>query len=202
MSDEFQVVRAHPLLTEYVDDLQTKNSESLSFYPRQVFEREVEIGRIFLGLLNGEPCGYIYVGSNAKQDVRCHQVCIEYDARRRLYGAALVVAMEDYAQEGNALSISLRCGFDLEANDFWHSMGYGCIATQEGGARRGRTINVWRKQLQETLFGDFIEPAIGSASQGAWKRHWKKHGSTGILTQFHRGDTLREYRATIMEDDS
>ena len=114
---DFVVVRSHPRLVEYVDALQRKNAEALSFYPKQVFERESEKGRIFLGLLNGEPCGYLYAGAQ-NRDVKLHQVCIQYDARRRLYGALIVGAMENYAEEGNATSITLRCGFDLDANNF------------------------------------------------------------------------------------
>src|SRR5262245_60657615 len=103
---DFIVVQEHPSLISYIDGLQRKNAEALSFYPRQVFEREQEKGRLFLGLLNGEPCGYIYVGALAR-DVKCHQVCIQYDARRRLYGAAIVSVMEAYAE--GATSITLRC---------------------------------------------------------------------------------------------
>ena len=139
--EDFVIVQTHPHLLIYVDSLQKKNAENVSFYPKQVFEREAEKGRIFLGLLNGEPCGYIYVGAKGG-DVKCHQVCIQYDARRRLYGAALVQALEDYAD--GSYSIMLRCGFDLDANQFWASLGYRCIDVQDGGIRRMRKINVWR----------------------------------------------------------
>ena len=108
-------------------------------------------------------------------DVKCHQVCIEYDARRNLYGAALVSVMENYANEGNASSITLRCGFDLDANTFWKSLGYICIAHHRGGARRMRTINVWRKQLYPALF-DSIEliPASGKTDASLWRKNKQK----------------------------
>jgi len=192
MSD-FVVVQDHPSLILFVDSLQRKNAEALSFYPRTVFEREHANGRIFLGLLNGEPCGYLYVGA-AGNIVRCHQVCIEYDARRRLYGAAIVAVMEHYAESNGSSAITLRCGFDLEANDFWKSMGYVCIAHQLGGVRRMRTINVWRKDIRPGLLETVaIEPSSGvtDASQ------WRKHKQTGLVTQFIRGKRMRDYRATI-----
>lgn len=193
---DFAIVQQHPMLLQYVDDLQRKNAEALSFYPRQVFERESEKGRIFLGLLNNEPSGYVYVGA-ANVDVKCHQVCIQYDARRRLYGASLVVAMEDYALRCGASSLTLRCGFDLDANDFWASLGYGVIATQTGGIRRMRTINVWRKLLAPSLFDPvFIEPARGKVDASIWAKHKK----TGIVTQFARGKAMRDYRASVLGD--
>jgi len=191
---DFQIVKVHPHLITYVDSLQKKNAEALSFYPKCVFEREAENGRLLLGLLNGEPCGYLYVGAR-KADVKCHQVCIEYDARRRLYGAALVQAMEDYAQ--GAYTLTLRCGFDLDANTFWAEMGYSCIGIQDGGIRRMRKINIWRKSLQEELFEDtIIEPAVGKTDASVWR----KNKQTGLVTQFVRGKAMRDYRAKIVKE--
>jgi hypothetical protein len=198
---DFEVVTSHPMLVDYVDSLQRKNAEALSFYPRQVFEREAEKGRIFVGLLNNEPCGYLYAGAQGR-DVKLHQVCIQYDARRRLYGAAISAAMESYAYDCKATSITLRCGFDLDANEFWRSMGYVCIGTQTGGVRRMRTINVWRKWLGLDLFSDcVIEPAKGKVDATIWRKNKK----TGIVTQFVRGKAMQEYRALLIkasEDDA
>ena len=182
----------------YIDMLQKKNAEALSFYPKQVFEREQEKGRLFLGLLNGQPCGYLYVGATGK-DVKCHQVCIEYDARRRLYGAQLVAVMEHYAQEGKSSSITLRCGFDLDANKFWNDMGYKVIMHQTGGVRRMRTINIWRKQLTPELFENIeLEPAVGKTNSTLWR----KNKQTGLVSGFNRGKKLNEYRALILSDSN
>lgn len=193
IDSNFSIVKAHPDLLLYVDHLQKKNAEALSFYPKCVFERESEKGRIFLGILNGQPAGYLYVGAHGN-DVKCHQVCIEYDARKRLYGAALVQAMEDYAH--GSYSITLRCGFDLDANSFWAAMGYNCIAVQDGGIRRMRKINVWRKSLAVELFQDLtVEPATGKADASIWR----KNKQTGLVTQFVRGKQMRDYRARILD---
>ena len=169
----FTVIQDHPDLLVYVDQLQKKNAESLSFYPKQVFEREKEKGRLFLGLLNGQPCGYIYVGAQGTT-VKCHQVCIQYDARLRMYGAALVSALETYAAEGNATSVSLRCGFDIDANKFWKALGYEVVAIVDGGVRRMRKINVWRKQLLPELFETIgVEPAVGKTNSSVWRKNKK-----------------------------
>jgi hypothetical protein len=197
VSMDFVVVQEHPSLLQYVDDLQRKNAEALSFYPKQVFEREAEKGRLFLGLLNGEPCGYIYMGAGSV-DVKCHQVCIQYDARRRLYGAALVSVMEEYAERHLASSITLRCGFDLDANEFWGEMGYGVVAKQTGGVRRMRTINVWRKEIRPGLFEPIhLEPARGKVDASLWA----KNKQTGLVTQFVRGKRMRDYRASLIGRD-
>lgn len=194
MNDDFQIVTAHPDLLLYVDSLQRKNAEALSFYPKQVFERESENGRILLGLLNGSPCGYLYVGARGV-DVKCHQVCIEYDARRRLYGARLVQAMEGYAE--GAFTVTLRCGFDLDANKFWGEMGYSVIAIVDGGIRRMRKINVWRKSLiRELLTIDrAIEPAVGKTDASVWR----KNKQVGQISQFNRGKVLKQYKHIITQ---
>lgn len=194
MPDDFCVVQVHPSMVDYVDQLQKKNAEALSFYPRTVFEREQAAGRLFLALLNGEPCGYIYAGAQGK-DVKCHQVCIQYDARRRLYGAGLVQVLESYASEGMASTVTLRCGFDIEANDFWRSLGYGVVAVHDGGIRRMRRINVWQKQLMPDLF----EPIYIDAEKGKTNSSvWAKHKTSGLVTQFVRGKKKDQYRALIL----
>lgn len=194
---DFVIVKDHPNMLLYIDDLQRKNAEALSFYPNQVFEREKENGRLYLGMLNGEPCGYIYVGA-AGGDVKCHQVCIEYDARRKFYGSMLVMAIENYANESLSSSITLRCGFDLDANKFWKEMGYNCIAVKQGGIRRNRKINVWRKYLQPQLFEqEWVEPAEGKTDATLWR----KHKETGLITGFNRGKKLDQYRLMILKKE-
>lgn len=195
MSDDFVVVTAHPSMIDYIDGLQKKNAEALSFYPRAVFEREQASGRLFLGMLNGEPCGYVYAGAQGR-DVKLHQVCIQYDARRRWYGAALAQVVEAYAQEGKASTVTLRCGFDIDANEFWKALGYGVVAIRDGGIRRMRKINVWQKQLTPDLFQPiYLEPAKGKTSASVWA----KHKSTGLVSQFVRGRRMDQYRTIITD---
>jgi GNAT superfamily N-acetyltransferase len=200
MIDGFCVLTTHKDLVKYLDSLQKKNAEALSFYPRAVFEREEANGRLFLGLLNGQPAGYIYVGSGRDRVVRCHQVCIEYDARRRLYGAALVTACEEYAKRLLATRVRLRCGFDLAANDFWASLGYQCVDVQQGGVRRMRKINVWEKLIGPELFLlESVAPSSGVVDASMWRRNKK----TGVVNQFARGKKMHEYRRMItLADDA
>jgi hypothetical protein len=196
--NDFVIVKEHPSMLIFIDALQKKNAEALSFYPNQVFEREQKNGRLYLGLLNGEPAGYIYVGA-AGGDVKCHQVCIEYDARRKLYGAMLVLAMENYANASFSNSITLRCGFDLDANKFWQEMGYNCIAVQDGGVRRMRKINVWRKYLKLQMFEPiWVEPVEGKTDASLWR----KHKQTGIITGFNRGKKMKDYRLILLNKEA
>jgi GNAT superfamily N-acetyltransferase len=150
---DFTVVQSHPELTRYVTDLQAKNSDALGFLPRVAFEQGAEAGRLFLGLLNGQPCGYIFAGSGYRGILRRKQVCIQYGVRRRLYGAMLVAAVEAYGEDLGCHTSVVHCASELEANEFWESVGYRLSGTVPCGlARRYKRhcLNVWVKPLHPT----------------------------------------------------
>jgi hypothetical protein len=140
----FSIVRTHPDIVKYAVSLQRRESGSLGFLPQTVFEQHAD--RIFLGLLNGEPAGYILTNGGWQGILRCVQVAIQYDVRRRLYGAMLVQAAEDYGLGLGCTEVRLRCGAELPANEFWQSLGYVCIGTVPAG-KRFSCLNVWTKRL-------------------------------------------------------
>jgi hypothetical protein len=160
----------------------------------QVFEREAQKNSLLLGLLNNEPCGYIYMGASVL-DIKIHQVCIQFDLRRRLYGAELVGMVENIANKSGCRTITLRCGFDLDANTFWGSLGYQCIGIVNGGGRRMRKINIWRKYLQTALMiPDSLIPAEGKTDASLWR----KNKVAGVSSRFHRGKQLADYRNLLV----
>src|ERR1035441_1298895 len=140
----FTVVKAHPDILKYVVGLQRKNSGALGFLPTVVFEQHAD--RIFLGLLNGEPVGYILTNGGWQGVLRCVQVAIQYDVRRRLYGAMLVRAAEDYGLARGCVSVRLRCGAELPANDFWQSLGY-LFIDPAPAEKRFSHLTLWGKRL-------------------------------------------------------
>ena len=75
MGADFIVIPARESDLKYVDHLQKKNAEELSFYPAQVFERELPNNRVHVAWLNNEPCGYIYHGAFGAK-LKIHQACI------------------------------------------------------------------------------------------------------------------------------
>lgn len=195
MAESFHVTAIHPQLVDYVNGLQRKNAEALSFYPRCVFEREMLKGRILLSILNGEPCGYLYFGA-LNTNVKIHQVCIQYDVRRKLYGAWLIGELERMALAANVSLITLRCGFDLEANHFWNELGYQCIGVVDGGIRRQRKINIWQKALTTLLMPpEIINPAEGKTDASLWH----KHKNVGVVNQFVRGKRMAQYAESLKQ---
>lgn len=131
----------------YVMSLMRANRESVGGLPSPAIMERIERGTVLLASINDDPVGYVLY--DVRDGVlRIPQACIQYDARRRKYGVALVnrmLALHDVDE------VSLRCAADLEANVFWRDMGFTCVGAVPGGARRGRTINVWTMWLQPRL---------------------------------------------------
>ncbi len=179
----------------YVDSLQRKNATALSFYPKVVFEREIQAGRVVLALENDDPAGYCWHG--AMDDIcRIHQACIQYDIRGQLHGAAIVKWIEDLATAAGSRCVSLRCAADIEANGFWKAMGYTCEAVLQGGIRRSRDINAWTLRLQPELFVFNVEPSSKRMSMAAWT------AGRGTLkaSRFQRRGALKTFRSQVEAD--
>lgn len=177
----------------YIDFLQRKNAEELAFYPKIVFEREIESHRIMLAEYNGEPCGYLYHGAFGEL-CRIHQACIQYDLRGQLYGAALVRHLIGLCETAQTGAISLRCGSDIAANGFWRTMGFECEAVTQGGVRRMRDINHWKLKLQPQLFDFSQQPSEKQKDASIWR----KRGDLAT-SSFKRGKNLQIYRKLVVE---
>ena len=178
----------------YIDSLQKKNAEELAFYPKAVFEREVENHRILLARVNNEPAGYIYHGAFG-ETLKIHQACIQYDLRGQLYGAELVRNLINLGTNMSSNAILLRCGSDIEANGFWKTMGFKCERITQGGIRRKRDINHWVLQLQPTLFSMIDnDPSQKKKNSSTWAKGRKLGFSQN---SFLRGKSTIEYRNAI-----
>lgn len=136
-----------------VDSLQRQAVDQVAFYPRDTLRKAIEDGNVEFAFENGEPCGYLWHGPyNPHRDAVIYQAVIHYDLRRRQHGAELVTRIERDARLAGCNAVRCRCRSDIEANDFWQTLGFGCIATAPGGIRRNAVINVWRKPIALGLF--------------------------------------------------
>lgn len=131
----------------YADDLARKNSEALSFIPRPMLERYAERGQLMLAYENDDPCGFVVHGAGWPQ-LRIYQACIQYDARRREHGMALVAELAAKARLRGCHDIRLWCADDLDSNSFWSAAGFERCGERAGGARRGRRHILWALRLQ------------------------------------------------------
>lgn len=151
MSEPFAIRRARLEDIAYVMALQRANRESVGGLPQPAIEDRLLRGTLALGTINGDPSGYLMYDYRDGL-LRIPQACIQYDARRRTYGEALFAWV--LAQYPTIAEARIRCAADLEANLFWQSMGFDCVSVVQGGSRRGRLINVWRRWFDvSSLFG-------------------------------------------------
>src|SRR4051794_11982696 len=135
---------ATPSDLAYVVKLQKAHGDALGFIPRAALAYKIERCRVHLALENGEPAGYLHHGSMASEEVRIFQAAIQYDARRRHLGLALVDDLLRRASGAGAQAVSLRCLSQLEANDFWRAAGFRLLDAEPGA--KG-TLNVWGRVL-------------------------------------------------------
>lgn len=140
---------AVPADLRYVVSLMRANRESVGGMPEPAILERLERGTVLLAEINDDPVGYVLYDLRGGV-LRIPQACIQYDARRRKYGEALVSAM--LARHVSGLrEVTLRCAADLDANVFWRDMGFTCVGNVPGGKRRGRAINVWTMWLERKL---------------------------------------------------
>lgn len=160
----------------WLNDLYLKEertNESLGFSPTQTYQREAEAGKIFVGFLNGQPCGYVYAGAMIPgKDLKVFQACLEFDIRRSLHGTAIIAHVVALATAAGCTGVTLRCGFDLAANAFWEAIGFYVYAYRPGGLRRGRILNCWRTDLGPVLFRfDRLPVLRGKRDSKLWKKY-------------------------------
>jgi hypothetical protein len=131
-----------------VDALQRQAADQVAFYPRSRLQRAIEDGEIEFAFENGEACGYLWHGPpNPGRDLIIYQAVIHYDLRRRLKGAELVARLIELAATVGATGVRCRCRSDIEANEFWRTLGFDCIAVGRSGVRRNTDVNTWRRPL-------------------------------------------------------
>jgi hypothetical protein len=155
---------------KFVMALQRANRESVGGLPGPAIRERIVRGAAVLGLLNGEPMGYLLRDVGQDGVLRIPQACIQYDARRRKYGEALVgVALAGFTGE----EIRVRCAADLEANLFWRDLGFVCTSTIAGGRRRGRTLNLWQLWLTPRLIaaGDIAVSPVAQHREDSMYDH-------------------------------
>lgn len=131
--------------------LMKQNTDALGFIPAPAIKHRFVKGghyRIIRGRA-GRRIGYLLLSPlRHKTPLQIHQACIDYDWRRRHFAAAALRQLLAQAIESHVPYIHLRCALDLDANAFWHAMGFKLLEIQEGGLRRDRLICIYSLPLQ------------------------------------------------------
>jgi N-acetylglutamate synthase-like GNAT family acetyltransferase len=107
----------------YVEHLRRQESEAVGFIPKERYEMEIDGrrgGTILVAIENGQHVGFLYATHNRAGVTHVQQVVVQEDARRLKRASEMV----DVATRPTDWLVSLRCAADLEATDFWETLGY------------------------------------------------------------------------------
>ena len=142
----------------FAESLARKNYEAIGFIPRPRLEWYADRGQLLTAEENGEPAGFLVFGGGWPV-LKVYQACVQYDARRREHGLALVGRLTRIALRRGCHAIALWCADDLEANAFWRAAGFQFAGRRDGGRARGRVHNRWylpldTPQISADLLGE------------------------------------------------
>jgi hypothetical protein len=114
-------VRPQPAVPDalrFVEALSRKHYEEIGFLPKPRLEQYHQTGQLWMQAENDEPCGFLVWG-NGWPVLRVYQVCIQYDAQRRLHGAELVGRLIRKAEAEGYERISAWVADDIPAEYNW-----------------------------------------------------------------------------------
>ena len=166
-------------IVSFVDSLQRQAADQVAFYPLETLRRAVDDGMVEVAFENGEPCGYLWHGPyRPGRDAVIYQAVIHYDLRRRLHGAELVGRIVWDATAAGSSGVRCRCRSGLDANDFWHEIGFGCVSVIPTRSRRGTDVNVWRRPIQAGFFDRLVvHPSTTLADRSEYDRRRRRGDS-------------------------
>ena len=185
------------LLVTYIDHLQRANADDLAFYPLSTLEKALEDRQVVTCADNGEVAGYLWFGAvRGGRDVTVYQACVDYTARRRALGWAMVGDLTALARAGGATGIRLKCASSAAANEFWQAIGFYCTRVSTGGIKRGRDINHYRTDLSAALLTvPTVTPSERPIDLSDYQR--RKREGEAMPSRFSRG----HYGALANEHD-
>lgn len=130
----------------FVDDLAKKNAHAVGFLPLAAYDSALNSGRVLLLTCNDEPAGYLIHGPEIIES-KVYQVVITEELRRIEHGRQLVDALREHLNQFDVHKLSLHCAEDLEANNFWKSIGF----HQVGRRIKNKNGTRWQNRYEQTL---------------------------------------------------
>jgi len=137
--------------TDFIVGLMKENTDALGFIPRPTIVKQfIRTDRIIIQRNRyRKAIGYLLHGPvHPDGHLIIHQACIRLDKRCAGFGRQALSELLTRAARARALTITLRCAWDLEAIAFWFESGFTPVAIVPGGKRRRRSIVSFRRALR------------------------------------------------------
>jgi GNAT superfamily N-acetyltransferase len=123
--------------------------DALGFFPEAVYRQFAAQGKLLVAVEGNKYAGHLLFGAVAPH-ARVLQTHVRRQCRGRGIGRKLIEELVGNAEQWNYLSLTARVASDLEANNFYRSVGFKTVRTTPGGATRKRLINIMVRELDTT----------------------------------------------------
>ena len=135
----------------YIDQvcsLGDANRSALGFRPASAYTEAAMKGCLWVAVdqTNNDLMGYLLFGGTYPH-LRVFQINVLPEFRSCGLARRLIEELREHGEEDNYQTISARVATELEANRFWQSIGFRIIRQIPGGAKSGRTLNVYLFEL-------------------------------------------------------
>lgn len=134
----------------WILQMMRQESNSVGFIPRSKIEWGLARGRVVIAAAGRLRLGYTYIGSTTSGVLPIFQAITEVGVRRAAIGRAMMAECESLATLGQCWAMQARCRDDLASNAFWRAMSFAVDEVVEGGAGRGRRINIYGRRILES----------------------------------------------------
>ena len=135
----------------YIDQVRglgDANRSALGFLPASAYTETAMKGGLWVAVdqTNKDLMGYLLFGGTYPH-LKVFQVHVLPEFRSRGLARRFIEELRKYGEEMAYLTISARVATELEANRFWQGIGFRIIRQKPGGAKSGRTLNVYLFEL-------------------------------------------------------
>jgi GNAT superfamily N-acetyltransferase len=164
----------------FIDGLQKLHTRQVGWMPTKQLESKIANGHVIVAEDEAkQPVGYCIGRDQYFKRDDCgiiYQVNVVASHRRALVGAMLVQAMFERAAYGCKL-FCCWCAQDIEANQFWESLGFVPLAFRTGS--RGRAV---ARAGRAASFTDNWQPVTGNSSGPRVHIFWQRRIRAGDTT--------------------
>lgn len=126
------------------------HTHELGFLPQDAYARSEAAGRLKLLTIDGEEAGYLMLGPLLPV-TKVYQTWVEEPVRLLDHARSLILDLAAAGAAAGVERLSLHCAVDLEANHFWHQLGFERTAVRESTTRYRRPANRWELVLPRGL---------------------------------------------------
>lgn len=124
---------------DLIKTLADAHRDELGFVIRKTLEEAINHKEIIY-----IPRGFVHFHHRKDNISTLYHLCVDPNSRQKGIGRKLIEQWEKYSRECGIKKLRLKCPFDLQANGFYHHLGFTRVAIETG---KKRSLVVWEKKL-------------------------------------------------------